>query len=105
MEWYFGHALPPAPPAETPYLLPLAAEDLSGLPPSLVLTAEFDPLRDEGIELAKRLTEAGVDVEHVHASDQMHGFLLLGRVVPRASALIDRMADSLSLARARAARD
>jgi acetyl esterase len=103
MEWYFGHSLPPGPPAETPYLLPLAAEDLSGLPPSLVLTAEFDPLRDEGIELAKRLADAGVAVEHVHASDQMHGFLLLGRVVPRASTLIDRTADSLARARARAA--
>jgi acetyl esterase len=100
MEWYFGHCVPTGSPAENPYFVPLATEDLSGLPPTLVLTAEFDPLRDEGIAYATRLADAGVAVEHVHASDQMHGFLLLGRVIPKASSLIDRTADSLARARA-----
>ncbi|MDQ3935291.1 MAG: alpha/beta hydrolase [Actinomycetota bacterium] len=100
MQWYFDHYLPPGLPPETPYLYPLATEDLSGLPPALVLTAEFDPVRDEGIEYAKRLADAGVAVEHVHASDQMHGFLLLGRVAPKAAALVDRTADSLARAAA-----
>src|SRR5438270_386007 len=77
MRWYFGHFLPDGARAGDPYLYPLAADDLSGLPPTLVLTAEFDPLRDEGVAYAKRLADAGVAVEHVHASDQMHGFLLL----------------------------
>lgn len=95
MQWYFGHFLPTGSPAD-PYLFPLETEDLSGLPPTLMLTAEFDPLRDEGIAYAKRLADAGVAVEHVHASDQMHGFLLLGRVVANASSLIDRTADSLA---------
>jgi acetyl esterase len=99
MRWYFGHFLREGAQAEDPYLYPLAAEDLSGLPPTLVLTAEFDPLRDEGVAYAKRLADAGVVVEHVHASDQMHGFLLLGRVVANASSLIDRTADSLARAR------
>jgi acetyl esterase len=99
MSWYFGHFLPEGARAEDPYLYPLAAEDLSGLPPTLVLTAEFDPLRDEGVAYAKRLADAGVVVEHVHAADQMHGFLLLGRVVARAGSLIDRTADSLAGAR------
>lgn len=99
MEWYFGHFLPLGSSREDPYLYPLAAEDLSGLPPALILTAEFDPLRDEGVAYAERLAEAGVAVEHVHASDQMHGFLLLGRVVPKASALIDRTADALARAK------
>lgn len=96
MRWYFAQFLPDGARAEDPYLYPLAAGDLSGLPPALVLTAEFDPLRDEGTEYAKRLADAGVDVEHVHASDQMHGFLLLGGVVPNAAALIDRTADALA---------
>ena len=74
----------------------IATEDLSGLPPTLIVTAEFDPLRDEGVEYAKRLAEAGVAVEHVHAPDQMHGFLLLGRVVASAGTLRDRIADSLA---------
>lgn len=99
MQWYFGHYLPEGSPAEDSYLFPLAAQDLSGLPPTLILTAEFDPLRDEGIAYAKRLVDAGVAVEHVHASDQMHGFLLLGRVVANASSLIDRTADSLARVR------
>lgn len=96
MEWYFGHLLPERPPADDSYLYPLASDDLSGLPPTLILTAEFDPLRDEGVEYAKRLGDAGVPVEHVHASDQMHGFLLLGRIVPKAGSLVDRVGDSLA---------
>lgn len=99
MEWYFGHCLPGgSPPAEHPYFIPLATDDLSGLPPTLVLTAEFDPLRDEGVAYARRLAQAGVVVEHVHAADQMHGFLLLGRVVAKAGSLIDRTADCLARA-------
>lgn len=94
LQWYFGHFLPDGTNGQ-PYLLPLATEDLSGLPQTLIFTAEFDPLRDEGLEYAKRLKDAGVDVEHVHASDQMHGFLLLGRAVPAAGALTDRLADWL----------
>jgi acetyl esterase len=96
LRWYFEHYWPNGDSAEHPYLVPLKTEDLSGLPPTLILTAEFDPLRDEGIAYAKKLAEAGVDVEHVHAPDQMHGFLLLGRVIPSAAALIDRIAGSLA---------
>jgi acetyl esterase len=98
MRWFFGNYLPEGGPVDDRYLLPLANDDLSGLPPTLLLTAEFDPLRDEGIAYAERLAAAGVAVEHVHAADQMHGFLLLGRVVPRAGALIDRTADALARA-------
>jgi acetyl esterase len=79
-----------------PYLLPLNAGDLAGLPPTLVMTAEFDPLRDEGVAYAEKLRLAGVEVEHVHVEDQMHGFLLLDRAVAKAGALIDRLADALA---------
>ena len=103
LRWYFDHFLPDGSSPEVPYLVPLAAEDLSGLPQTLILTAEFDPLRDEGIEYARRLDDAGVAVEHVHVPDQMHGFLLLGRVIPRAGALVDRVADSLARVQARRA--
>ena len=80
---------------EDPYILPLAASDLAGLAPTVVFTAEFDPLRDEGIAFAKRLLAAGVTVEHIHAEDQTHGFLLLDRAVAKAGGLIDRLADVL----------
>ena len=94
--WYIGNYVPAGENLEARYLFPLAAPDLSGLAPTLVLTAEFDPLRDEGIAYAQKLAAAGVPVEHIHAEDQMHGFLLLDRVVAKAGALIDRLADVLA---------
>jgi len=96
MRWYFAHHLPDGWQRHDPYLLPLAAEDLSGLPPTFLLTAEYDPLRDEGAAYADRLEDAGVAVEHVHAENQMHGFLLLGRVVPAADAFVERTARALA---------
>lgn len=96
IRWSMSHYVPAGHDLEDPYLLPLAASDLAGLPPTLVMTAEFDPLRDEGIAFAQRLAGAGVQVEHLHAEDQMHGFLLLDRVVDRAGLLIDRLADTLA---------
>jgi acetyl esterase len=96
VEWFFLHAVPEGQDPADPYLFPLCASDLSGLPPALVMTAEFDPLRDEGVAYAKRLAEAGVSVEHVHGADQMHGFLLLGKAIARAGGLIDRFASALA---------
>lgn len=95
-KWALANYLPDGYNPSDPYLMPLASEDLSGLPPTLVMTAEFDPLRDEGIALAQRLASAGVNLEHVHAEDQMHGFLLLDRAIAKAGALIDRLADALA---------
>ena len=94
--WFFENYLPPGWHLEDRYLLPMAAEDLSGLPPTLIMTAEFDPLRDEGIAYAEKLAGAGVSVEHLHVEDQMHGFLLLDRGVARAGELIDSLADALA---------
>jgi acetyl esterase len=96
LEWFLGNYLPAGCDPEDPYLFPLVARNLAGLPPALVMTAEFDPLRDGGVAYAKKLAEHGVPVEHLHVEDQMHGFLLLSRVVARASGLVDRAADALT---------
>ena len=66
---------------------PLRAADLSRTPPAFVLTVAHDPLCDEGIAYARRLAQEGVRVTHTHLSDNIHGFLTMGKVV-RASALV-----------------
>jgi acetyl esterase len=95
MTWAFENYLPDGFDRADPYLFPLRAADLSGLPPALIVTAEFDPLRDEGRDYARRLRAAGVTVEHVHLDDQMHGFLLQETTVDRARRAVDYFADAL----------
>jgi acetyl esterase len=63
---------------------PLVTEDLSNLPPALVLVAGYDPLRDEGVEYAKRLIESGNRVTLVSYEGMVHGFLLMGGAVDAA---------------------
>lgn len=96
VRWYAGKYVPEGHDPNDPYLFPLNSQDLTGLAPTVLLTAEFDPLRDGGIAYLKRLAAAGVAVEHIHAEDQIHGFLLLDRVVSKAAKLIDQLADVLS---------
>ncbi len=66
-----------------PYTSPLEAETLINLPPALIITAEFDPLRDEGEAYAQRLTEYGVPVEAIRYNGVMHGFISFYEVMYR----------------------
>ena len=65
---------------------------VAGTAPALVLTCTHDPLRDEGIDYAKRLEREGVRVVHLHYSDQIHGFMSMGRLIRAADQAIDIMA-------------
>ncbi len=75
---------------------PLRAPDLSGLPPAYVLTAGYDPLCDEGIAYAGRLQESGISVQHRHVAGQIHGFLLMGKIVRAADPALDEIGDALN---------
>ena len=84
MDWFKGHYLPWPAAALDPKASPLLAVDLAGLPPAIVLTAGFDPLRDEGEAYAARLEAAGVRVHLRRAEGQVHGFFNLANMLPRA---------------------
>ena len=63
-----------------------------------VLTAGYDPLCDEGIAYARRLEENGIAVEHRHIPDQIHGFLLMGKIIRAAGPALDEIAAALRAA-------
>ena len=77
--WYRAY-LPAAADRLHPYAAPAASTRLAGLAPALILTAEFDPLRDEGEAYAARLREAGVPVTLTRYNGMIHGFFSLGAV-------------------------
>jgi acetyl esterase len=77
---------------------PLLREDLSRLPPAFVLTAGYDPLRDEGLQYAQRLTEAGNAAALVCFERQIHGFILMGRVIDEANVAVQLCAAQLARA-------
>lgn len=78
-----------------PTVSPLFAADLSGLPRTVILSAEHDPLRDETEAYALRLREAGVEVELRREPGMIHNFMLLDEVSPACAAATDRVADDL----------
>ncbi|MFO8115521.1 MAG: alpha/beta hydrolase [Halorubrum sp.] len=77
MRWFFDRYLRSPVDAYNPFAVPLRADDLGGLPPATVVTAGFDPLRDDGAALAERFGDEGTPVEHRHYPAMAHGFCSL----------------------------
>ncbi len=88
IDYFMGHYL--ADPAHVldPRASPLLHDDLSRLPPAFVLTAGYDPLRDEALMYSQRLSEAGNRATHVCFERQIHGFITMGKVLDEANAAV-----------------
>jgi acetyl esterase len=101
MQWYRGHYIGAQERLRNPYASPLLAKELKGLPPALVITAEFDVLTDEAEAYAERLRQAGVPVAYTCYSRMIHAFFNLAAVVDRARDAMDEAAAALRSAFAR----
>jgi acetyl esterase len=86
--YYRGHYIPDERNWSDWRASPLLHKDLSKLPPALVLTAGFDPLRDEGRQYADALSKAGVPTQYVCFERQIHGFITMGRVIDEANTAV-----------------
>ena len=96
MAWFWQHYVGSGSRTD-PGCSPLHAEDaaLVGLPPALVITAEFDPLRDEGEAYAARLASAGVEVTVTRYDGVIHGFFQMADMIPEGSQALDQAASAL----------
>lgn len=99
MRWFVDHYLSgdlgsPTDPRVSPVLA--ADEVIAAGPAALVITAGFDPLRDEGVAYGQRLARAGVTVSHVHFPDQMHGFFSMAQYLSDARSAIALTSQALS---------
>lgn len=98
MEWFWDHYLPSPEHADDPLASPLRLGDTSGLPAATIITAEYDPLCDEGEAYGKKLEQGGVPVTVRRYDGQIHGFFHLSHMLDDGKAAIDFAADQLRAA-------
>lgn len=94
MIWFWDHYAD-AQQRMNPYASPLQAASLANLPPAYVMTAEFDPLRDEGEDYAARLIKSGVPTQCERFPGLIHGFFANSQIVPAASVAMDKACAAL----------
>jgi len=88
VRWYWGMYLAAQADGANPLASPLRAPDLSGLPPATVITAEYDPLRDEAEQYARKLQAAGVPAPIIRYDGMMHGFFTMVGTLDTARAAV-----------------
>ncbi|SDJ16889.1 alpha/beta hydrolase [Salimicrobium halophilum] len=98
MQYFWNHYLLKDRDGSSAYASPLLVEDLSDLPPAFVVTAGYDPLRDEGEAYAERLRTAGVDVEYHKYDGMIHGFFWMPGVLDDGRDCIERASAALKQA-------
>lgn len=97
MRWFWRNYLGRDGAEAEAYHSPLSAESLENLPPAFVITAEFDPLRDEGEAYARRLADSGVSVRLRRYDGMIHGFVTMAGVLPQGAAAIREAAATLRM--------
>lgn len=95
MEWYWRQYLKTDVDAVNPYAAPMVATNLSGLPPALVITAEFDPLCDEGEAYGQRLQAAGVATTCTRYDGMIHGFFGMAAALDKGKQAIAEACEAL----------
>ncbi|MGH7391647.1 MAG: alpha/beta hydrolase [Candidatus Rokuibacteriota bacterium] len=95
MRWFKAHYLSGDGEAADWRASPLRARSLAGVPPALIVTAGFDPLRDEGEAYAARLRDAGVRADYVCYGGMIHGFVPMGRLIDTGNRAVSHIAGSL----------
>ena len=98
MRWFWNHYLARDAQGREPYASPLRASSLAGLPPALVITAEYDPLCDEGEAYAARLRDSGVPVTLTRYPGMFHGFVRMTNILDKARTALDEIASSVQKA-------
>jgi acetyl esterase len=95
MAWFFDQYVPEVAQRRNPEVAPLRAPNLSGLPPAIVVVAEYDPLRDDGLCYAERLSSAGVDVTLLRYDDMPHVFFSFVNLIPTGNEAVQRVGSTL----------
>lgn len=98
MQWFWAQYLGDANAVAEPLAAPIRAESLAGLPSATIITAELDPLRDEGVAYAQKLEADGVKVQHITAPGVLHGFASMLGMLPAADRAVGTAAGALRAA-------
>ena len=98
MQWFWNHYVRNDADRDHAYASPLRASNLAGLPAALVITAEFDPLRDEGESYAERMRAAGTPVQLTRYDGMIHGFFAMSAIIDQGRKAIQQSAAALRTA-------